>query len=52
MIIVHIDLVGPLPPSNGNAYLLPCIDRYTRWPEAIPISDMMPVTVARAFVKR
>ena len=28
---VHIDLVGPLPLSNGCSYLLTCIDRYTRW---------------------
>ena len=26
---VHIDIVGPLPPSNGNSYLLTCIDRLT-----------------------
>jgi len=29
---IHIDLVGLLPSSNGNKYLLTCIDRYTRWP--------------------
>src|SRR5678815_2098662 len=31
---VHIDLVGPLPPSNGFTHILTCIDRYTRWAEA------------------
>ena len=36
---VHIDLVGPLPPSNGSVYLLTCIDCFMRWPEAIPIPD-------------
>ena len=29
---VHIDIVGPLPPSNEHTYLLTCIDRFTRWP--------------------
>lgn len=48
---VHVDLVGPLPPSNGYQYLFTCIDRYTRWPEAIPVPDMTAETVAKVFVE-
>ncbi|BHF71885.1 hypothetical protein SprV_0401494600 [Sparganum proliferum] len=46
---VHIDLVGPLPPSNGSTYLLTCIDRFTRWPVAVPIPDTCAETMAKAF---
>ena len=47
---IHIDIVGPLPPSRGYTYLLTCIDRFTRWPEAIPIFNASAESVAQAFM--
>ncbi|CAH8609746.1 unnamed protein product [Dicrocoelium dendriticum] len=49
---VHLDLVGPLPPSRGFVYILTCVDRFTRWPEAIPVTDCTAKTVILAFLGR
>ena len=46
---VHIDIVGSLPYSEDFKYLLTCVDRFTRWPEAIPLVDIKSETVADAF---
>ena len=46
---VHIDVVGPLPVSKGHTHLLTVVDRFTRWPEAIPLSSTDTAAVGNAF---
>ena len=48
--VVHKDLVGPLPPCKGYTYILTCIDRFMRWPEAIPLVSTTTEAVAQAFL--
>ena len=45
---VHLDLIT-MPSSEGYRYCLTCVDRFSRWPEVIPLVDQEAVTVARAF---
>ena len=47
---IHIDIVGPLPPSNCYSYILSCIDRFTCWTETLPLVDITAATTARTFV--
>jgi len=46
---LHIDLVGPLPPSGGFSHILTVVDRFTRFPEAYPPANTDTSSVARAF---
>ena len=36
---IHVDIVGPLPLSKNNRYLFTIIDRFSRWPEAVPMTE-------------
>lgn len=47
---IHVDLVGPLPACSGHRYLLTVVDRFTRWPVAVPLPDIGTETVARALI--
>lgn len=38
-----------MPVSEGCRYVLTCVDRFSRWPEAVPTQDQEAATVARAF---
>ena len=49
---VHVDLVGPLPPSNGFTYLFTIVDRFSWWPEAIPLKDTSAASCAQALASR
>ena len=46
---LHVDLVGPLPPSGGFRYLFTIIDRTTRWIEVIPLDKTTAVNCAAAL---
>ena len=48
---LHLDLVGPLPPSEGHSYLLTVIDRFSRWVEAIPLVTMTAHACAMALLR-
>jgi len=48
---IHVDLIGPLPESEGNCYILMCVDRFPRWftASALPTQDVQ--TVISAFLR-
>jgi hypothetical protein len=46
---MHIDIVGPLKLSEGFRYVLTIVNRFTRWPEAIPLGNQTAEEVAKAF---
>ena len=48
---IHLDLVGPLPCSQGYTYMLTLLDRFTRWPEVYPLINMTTSTVTKKLLE-
>ena len=48
---LHLDLVGPLPESEGKIYLLTIIDRFSRWLEAVPLTTATAADCATALLR-
>ena len=48
---LHVDVVGPLPPSEGMQYLLSIFDRKSRWLECVPLSQATSENCCKAFVR-
>ncbi|GBN04607.1 hypothetical protein AVEN_76911-1 [Araneus ventricosus] len=46
---VHIDVVGPLLLSKGYNFVLTCIYRFSRWPEAFLMCNQLAETVAQTM---
>ena len=49
---VQMDILGPSPISSlGNKYLLVVTDCFTKWVEALPLSNMRTKTIAEEFFR-
>lgn len=46
---LHVDLVGPLERVDGYKYILSIVDRFTRWPVAIPLASITAESFANAI---
>ena len=48
---LFLDIVGPLPESNGMRYLLTIVDRTTRFVDALPLPEANAANCCEAFVQ-
>ncbi|GBL95248.1 Transposon Tf2-9 polyprotein, partial [Araneus ventricosus] len=46
---VYTNVVGPLPASKKYNFVLTCIDRFSRWPEAFPMCNQTGEAVAQTL---
>ena len=49
--VIHLDVVGPLPASDGYKYLLTCLDRTSRWLECFPMASASSEECCKAFLE-
>ncbi|MGL5706847.1 MAG: reverse transcriptase domain-containing protein [Aeromonas sp.] len=48
--LVAADIMGPFPPTpRGNRYILVLVDHFTKWAEAIPLTNADALSTARAI---
>ena len=47
---VNMDIVEPFPISNGFKYCLTIIDRFSRWPEVVPLANIEELTVCGVII--
>ena len=48
---IQVDLVGPLPSSQGQRYLLTLVCRTSKWVEALPLPEATAAYTCRAFIE-
>ena len=48
---IHVDIVGPLPMCDTHSYILSIVDRFSRWPVAIPMQGISSKECAQALLK-
>lgn len=48
---LNVDIIGPYPVSQGNRFCLTVIDRFSRWPAAIPMVDATASSVSKALLE-
>ena len=48
---LQIDIVGPLPESEGMSYIMTILDTTTRWLEAIPLAEANADQCCKAFIR-